>query len=132
MLGLAAAGVASLFVAWVWSFNFPIIKNIWTSSFVLCAGGWSLLLLALFYWIIDVRGYQRWSFFFKVIGMNAITIYLVDRFFHFGSSPTSSCTALPVFGRLPNLWSGAARDPSPRGCSCIFSIGRKYSCGCDS
>ena len=37
VLGLAAAGVASLFVAWVWSFNFPIIKNIWSSSFVLWA-----------------------------------------------------------------------------------------------
>ena len=61
--GVAAA---SLFVAWAWSFHFPIIKNIWSSSFVLWAGGWSLLLLALFYWIIDVQGYQRWSFFFKV------------------------------------------------------------------
>lgn len=81
--GLAVAGAACLLIGGIWSFNFPIIKNIWTSTFVLWAGGWSLLLLALFYWIIDVRGYQRWSFFFKVIGMNAITIYLVDRFFHF-------------------------------------------------
>jgi predicted acyltransferase len=79
-LGLALAGAASLLLALLWSYDFPIIKNIWTSSFVLFAGGWSLLLLALFYWIIDVRGFQRWSFFFKVIGMNAITIYLVDRF----------------------------------------------------
>ncbi len=83
-LGLALAGTASLLVAWLWSFNFPIIKNVWSSSFVLCAGGWSLLLLALFYWIIDVRGVRRWSFFFTVIGVNAITIYLVDRFFDFG------------------------------------------------
>jgi len=98
-LGLAAAGVASLFVGWVWSFNFPIIKNIWSSSFVLWAGGWSLLLLALFYWIIDVRGYQRWSFFFKVIGMNAITIYLVDRFFHFSIITNVFMHGLyPLFG----------------------------------
>ncbi len=83
-LGLALAGMASLLLAWVWSFNFPIIKNLWTSSFVLCAGGWSLLLLALLYWIIDVRGIARWSFFFSVIGVNAITIYLVSRFFDFG------------------------------------------------
>ena len=82
-LGLVVAGVASLLFALVWSFDFPIIKNIWTSTFVLCAGGWSLLLLALFYWVIDVRGVARWSFFFKVIGMNAITIYIVDRFFRF-------------------------------------------------
>jgi predicted acyltransferase len=97
--GLVAAGVASLFVAWVWSFNFPIVKNIWTSTFVLWAGGWSLLLLALFYWIIDVQGYQRWSFFFKVIGMNAITIYLVDRFFHFSVITNVFMHGLyPVFG----------------------------------
>ncbi len=83
-LGLALAGVASLGVAIVWSFNFPIIKNIWTSSYVLFAGGWSLLLLALFYWIIDVRGYQRWAFFFTIIGVNAITIYLVGHLFDFG------------------------------------------------
>jgi predicted acyltransferase len=106
VLGLAAAGVASLFVAWVWSFNFPIIKNIWSSSFVLWAGGWSLLLLALFYWIIDVRGYERWSFFFKVIGMNAITIYLVDRFFDFGIiTKVFLHGLLPVFGHLqPLVW----------------------------
>ena len=96
--GLAVAGVASLFVSWLWSFNFPIIKNIWSSTFVLCAGGWSLLLLALFYWIIDVKGYQRWAFFFKVIGMNAITIYLIDRFFDFGS-----ITKVVVHGVLPHV-----------------------------
>jgi len=50
---------------------------------VLVAGGWSLLLTALFYYIIDVRGYRRWSFFFTVIGMNAITIYLARRLFDF-------------------------------------------------
>ncbi len=87
-LGLAAAGVASLLIGFVWSFNFPIIKNIWSSSFVLVAGGWSLLLLALFYWIIDVRGYKRWAFFFTVIGVNAITIYLVSHLFDFGTITT--------------------------------------------
>src|SRR5205807_802607 len=61
----------------------PVIKNLWTSSFVLVAGGWSLLLLALFYGVIDVLGYWRWSFFFIVIGVNAITIYVVPRFVDF-------------------------------------------------
>jgi predicted acyltransferase len=114
VLGLAAAGVVSLLVSWLWSFNFPIIKNVWSSSFVLCAGGWSMLLLALFYWIIDVKGYQRWSFFFKVIGMNAITIYLVDRFFDFGTITTVFVHGvLPVFGHLqPLVWS----------CSVVFTM----------
>ncbi|MGO8789153.1 MAG: acyltransferase family protein [Terriglobia bacterium] len=106
VLGLAAAGLASLFVAWVWSFNFPIIKNIWSSTFVLWAGGWSMLLLALFYWIIDVRGCQRWSFYFKVIGMNSITIYLADRFFDFGSITKIFLHGLmPAFGQIaPLVW----------------------------
>lgn len=84
-LGLALAGIASLIVGLIWSVNFPIIKNLWTSTFVLVAGGWSLLLLAFFYWIIDARGYQRWAFFFKIIGVNAITIYLVWNLFKFGT-----------------------------------------------
>jgi predicted acyltransferase len=108
-LGLAAGGVASLFIAWVWSFQFPIVKNVWSSTFVLWAGGWSLLLLALFYWIIDVRGYERWSFFFKVIGMNSITIYLADRFFDFGIiTKVFLHGIMPLFGQLqPLIWSCA-------------------------
>lgn len=75
--GLVLAGAACLTAGFIWSIWFPIIKNVWSSSFVLCAGGWSLLLLALFYWIIDIRGYKRWSFFFVVIGANAILIYVL-------------------------------------------------------
>jgi len=82
-LGLIIAGVLSLALGVLWNPVFPIIKNIWTSSYVLFAGGWSLLLLGLSYWIIDVRGYKRLAFFFVVIGVNPITIYLVDRFFDF-------------------------------------------------
>jgi predicted acyltransferase len=84
-LGLAVAGVAGLLLGFVWGHWFPIIKNIWTSSFVLFAAGWSLLLLALFYWIIDVHGYRRWAFFFTVIGLNPITIYVLRSQFDFGT-----------------------------------------------
>src|SRR5262249_7305319 len=66
--------------AWM---EFPVIKNLWTSSFVLVAGGWSLLLLAFFHGVIDVLGFRRWAFFFTVIGANAITIYVVPRFIDF-------------------------------------------------
>jgi len=75
-LRLTLAGSACLFLAQVWNPVFPINKNLWTSSFVLHAGGLSLLLLALFYWLIDVQGYKKWSFFFRVIGMNSLLIYL--------------------------------------------------------
>jgi len=81
--GLALAGVACLLAGLAWGQFFPIIKILWTSSYVLFAGGWSLLLLALFYWVIDVKGYHRWAFFFVVIGMNAITIYFLQRFVEF-------------------------------------------------
>jgi predicted acyltransferase len=81
--GLAIAGIVSLLVGLLWSLNFPIIKIIWTSSYVLVAGGLSLLLLALFYWIIDVKGYSKWAFFFIVIGMNPITIYFLQEFVDF-------------------------------------------------
>jgi predicted acyltransferase len=52
----------------------------WSSSFVLHTTGLSLLLLSLFYYIIDVRGFKNWAFFFKVIGMNSILIYMSGRF----------------------------------------------------
>jgi predicted acyltransferase len=81
--GLALAGVACVIVGYIWGLAFPIIKILWTSSYVLFAGGWSLLLLALFYWVIDVQGYRKWAFFFVVIGMNAITIYFLQNLVDF-------------------------------------------------
>src|SRR5262249_20317024 len=81
--GLAAMGLACLGLGTIWGRDFPIIKNLWTSSFVLVAGGWSLLLLALFYTIIDVLKLRAWAFFFVVIGVNAITIYVASRIIPF-------------------------------------------------
>lgn len=83
VFGLGIAGALALALGMIWGLWFPIIKNLWTSSFVLVAGGWSLLLLAFFYAVIDVLGYWRWAFFFIVIGANAITIYVVPRFLDF-------------------------------------------------
>lgn len=77
---LTIAGTASLVLAFLWNLDFPFNKNLWTSSFVLLTGGISLLLLALFYFIIDVKGYRKWAFFFRVIGMNSILIYMSGHF----------------------------------------------------
>ncbi len=77
---LGAAGIIFIVLAQIWNFDFPINKNLWTSSFVLQVGGISLLLLALFYYIIDVLGYVRWAFFFRIIGMNSILIYMSGHF----------------------------------------------------
>ena len=73
---LVAAGLLCLALGWGWSFQFPIIKKLWTSSFVLFAAGWSYLLVALFYVIIDVWRVEFWARPFVWIGMNCITIYM--------------------------------------------------------
>ncbi len=59
---LLAAGAVSLAGGLVWSLSFPVIKLMWTSSYVLISGGVSFMALALFYWIIDVLGYKKWAF----------------------------------------------------------------------
>lgn len=74
---LVAAGGAALAVGWLWHLQFPVVKKIWTSSFVLVAGGWSLLLLALFYYVVDVLRWRAWAVPFVWIGMNSITLYVL-------------------------------------------------------
>jgi predicted acyltransferase len=82
--GLAIAGVVLLAVGGLWSFVFPLNKNLWTSSFVLWTCGWGSLLLALFYWTIDVRGWLKaFGAFFAVIGMNSVLIYMSSKFINF-------------------------------------------------
>jgi predicted acyltransferase len=78
--GMVAAGALCLLLGWFWSLAFPWNKNLWTSSFVLWTGGWSLLLLAAAYLWIDVLGHHAGTTFFVVLGANAITIYLLEAF----------------------------------------------------
>jgi predicted acyltransferase len=75
--GMAAAGVVLLVVGTIWGQFFPVIKNLWTSSFVLVAGGYSLLLLSLFYAVLDWMQWRWWAWFWVVIGSNAILIYMI-------------------------------------------------------
>jgi predicted acyltransferase len=77
-LTILAAGVICLVVGRVWDVVFPINKNLWTSSFVLYAGGWSLVFVSIFYLIIDVWGFKKWAFPFVVIGLNSITVYMLN------------------------------------------------------
>jgi predicted acyltransferase len=80
MIYLVSFGVAALVLGWLWNLQFPVIKKIWTSSFVLVAGGYSALLLALFYFVVDMLKWQKWCQPFIWIGMNSITIYLTKNF----------------------------------------------------
>lgn len=77
LLGLIFDGLVCLAVGAAWGQFFPIVKHIWTSSMVFWAAGWSYLLLALFYGVIDVAGYRRWAFPFMIIGANALLAYMV-------------------------------------------------------
>lgn len=85
MAWLALGGVAALAVGFLWGTQFPVIKKVWSSSFVLVAGGWSLLLLALFYYLVDIRQWRGWCRPFVWIGMNAITLYLLSAVVNFGA-----------------------------------------------
>jgi predicted acyltransferase len=80
LLWLFGAGVAGVAFGWLWGLQFPVIKKIWTSSYVLVAGGYSAILLGAFYLVVDVWKYQKWCQPFVWMGMNAITIYLVKNF----------------------------------------------------
>ena len=90
-------GIILIIVAQIWNTIFPINKNLWTSSFVLQCGGISMLLMTLFYYIIDILGYQKWAFFFKVIGMNSILIYMIGGFINW------KYTTSALFGWLGQL-----------------------------
>lgn len=59
-----------------WSGIIPINKHISTSSFIIATGGFCLITFAVFYWLIDIMGYKRWTLLFTVVGMNPIFIYV--------------------------------------------------------
>lgn len=82
---LLIIGASSIVAALILSTFYPIIKKCWTTPFNLLAGGIGFILMACFYWIIDVKGWIKWSFFFRVIGMNSIFIYLLYDMVNVGS-----------------------------------------------
>jgi predicted acyltransferase len=86
LIGLLLAGLLSLAAGLLWNLSFPINKNLWTSSYVLFAAGWALLLLALCYWLIDIHHLNdtkagKWlTFPWLVFGSNAIVAFCVSEF----------------------------------------------------
>ena len=77
VLGFFVSGAILVALGWAWHPAFPVVKKLWSSSFVLVAGGWSAILLGVFYWIVEVRGWNRWCKPFVWVGANPITLYLV-------------------------------------------------------
>ena len=70
--GLMQAGFVFLLAGWKWGYYFPVNKALWTSSYVLITTGWALVILSLCYWLIEIRGWKRWSKPFEIFGTNAV------------------------------------------------------------
>lgn len=95
---LLLASALFILLGLTWDSVFPINKRLWSSSFVLFVGGYSIAFFALFYLVIDVLGWKKWTFPFLLIGMNSIVIYMaVEGVVNFGF------TADFIFGGLINL-----------------------------
>ena len=77
--GLACALIGLFVAGGLGRWSIPVIKLIWTPSYALVSAGYSLLMLTLFYWIVDIRGWRSWSFPLRVIGMNSAAAYLLSR-----------------------------------------------------
>src|SRR3984885_5338137 len=77
--GLGVASGSSLALGYLWSLSFPLNKNMWTSSFVLVAAGYSLALLTLAFWAVEVQGWLKgWTWAWLVFGSNAIAAYMIS------------------------------------------------------
>jgi len=95
-------GFAGIVIGLVWNFVFPINKHLWSSSFIMLTSGMAFVMLALFYWVIDLQGYHRWAFFFRVIGLNSLVIYLAVRFVDFNES--SRLLFAGIYKHAPENW----------------------------
>ena len=72
------SGVSLLTAGYVWSMFFPIIKDLWTSSYLLVAGGYSLIIFAFVYWLVDVKKCKAWTPPFVAYGVNCISVYFIS------------------------------------------------------
>jgi predicted acyltransferase len=80
---MSCVGLLLVVAGQVWALQFPVVKMIWTSSFVLVTGGLSLMLLAVFYVLTDIRGQRAWATVFMWVGANAIALYMINNLMEF-------------------------------------------------
>jgi predicted acyltransferase len=102
VLYMVLAAIGLMILGRIWNLAFPINKYLWSPSFVCFVGGLSLLLFSIFYLVIDIWGYKKWTLFFVVIGMNPITIYLVERIVNFHSATKFFFGGITAI--LPETW----------------------------
>ncbi|MBR6814877.1 MAG: DUF5009 domain-containing protein [Alistipes sp.] len=102
---LLGVGVALLVCGKLWDPQMPINKQIWSSSMTLWAGGWSFIALAVFYYIIDYKGYKRGLEWLKYYGMNSIVAYMLANAVNVRSVVDSVSYGLkPLLGDYYNVW----------------------------
>jgi len=99
---LIIAAAIGLIIGYGLSIFTPIIKRIATSTFIFASGGWSILALALCYWLIDIKKYQNGVLFFAIVGMNPLFIYL---FSHVGGADFLRKIVFP-FSNVLFDWTG--------------------------
>lgn len=77
LLKVIVLGNIALIAGMIWGLHFPVNKSLWTSSFVLVASGWGMILFGIFFWVLDVLKKRSSLIYpFQVFGMNAITVYV--------------------------------------------------------
>ncbi|SFG73487.1 Predicted acyltransferase [Duganella sp. CF458] len=110
---LAAAGVVLSALALLWAPLLPINKKLWTGSYVLFSTGTALLALAALAWVIEVRGAQRWTYFFEVFGKNTLFIYMLSQV---------AVVALDKTGTYAPLAAALGPIGSPKAASLAFAL----------
>ncbi|HEY9811889.1 MAG TPA: heparan-alpha-glucosaminide N-acetyltransferase domain-containing protein [Halomicronema sp.] len=110
---LIITGLSCLIIGHLWSYLFPLNKQLWTSSYVLYTSGWALLLLAALYYIIEIRNARKWAKFFEIMGLNAIFLFvgsgIVARFLiktHIGTGEKTATTYTWIYQNLFLPWAG--------------------------
>jgi predicted acyltransferase len=117
-LWFIGAGAILIAGGHLWSLQFPVIKNLWTSSFVLVAGGYSLLLLGLFYLLVDVWGRKAWVTIFLWFGANAIALYMINNFVGF-----QGLASRLVGGEVANFLNGKTQLTYGAGSLALVTVG---------
>jgi predicted acyltransferase len=79
--GLFFFGVVLIALGWCWNFFFPFNKSLWTSSYVVYTSGLALCFLGFCYWLVDIKGYRKWSKPFVIFGVNALALFVFSGLF---------------------------------------------------
>jgi predicted acyltransferase len=130
-IAMLLAGILDLIAGAVWNIWFPINKSLWTSSFAVFSGGFALVLLAVLYWLLEIKQWRgAWTTPILVFGMNAIAGFVADSFVY---GPGYTFTVKRPDG-VPLSWHDAAQaklvalGASPPNASLLYSLGAVLFC----